>query len=67
MLENITGYIELALLVIGAAATVVKGLEVFAGITPTDKDDKALGVVKHYLAVASYWLDKLSLAVQPKK
>lgn len=60
-------YIELALLFIGGAAAVVKGLEVFAGITPTDKDDKALSAASRYLALASYWLDKLSLAVDSKK
>lgn len=52
MIEQVTSYIELALIVIGAMATIVKGLEVVAGVTPTTKD------------VVSYWLDRLSLAVK---
>lgn len=43
---------------------VVKGLEVIAGVTPTTKDDEAVGKIKKYLGVVSYWLDKLSLGVK---
>lgn len=64
MIEQITGYIELALVVIGAMATIVKGLEVVAGVTPTTKDDEYVGKVKKALGYVSYWLDKLSLAVK---
>lgn len=66
MLENIVPIIENALILVGAMAAIVKGLEVIAGITPTTKDDKAVGYVKQYLGVVSYWLDKLSLAVKQK-
>ena len=66
MIEQITGYIELALIIVGAMATIVKGLEVVAGVTPTTKDDEAVGKVKKVLGVISYWLDRLSLAVKPK-
>lgn len=64
MIEQIAQYIELALVVVGGLAVVVKGLEVIAGVTPTTKDDKAVSKVKHYLGVVSYWLDKLSLGVK---
>lgn len=64
MIEQVIGYIELALIIVGAMATIVKGLEVVAGVTPTTKDDEAVGKVKHYLGVVSYWLDKLSLGVK---
>ena len=64
MIEQVIGYIELALIVIGAMATIVKGLEVVAGVTPTTKDDEYVGKVKKALGVVSYWLDKLSLAVK---
>ena len=43
MIEQVIGYIELALVVVGGLAVVVKGLEVIAGVTPTTKDDKAVG------------------------
>ena len=64
MIEQVIGYIELALIIIGAMATIVKGLEVVAGVTPTTKDDEYVGKVKKALGVVSYWLDKLSLAVK---
>jgi len=64
MIEQVISYIELALVVIGAMATIVKGLEVVAGVTPTTKDDKYVGKAKQALGVISYWLDKLSLAVK---
>lgn len=64
MIEQIAQYIELALVVVGGLAVVVKGLEVIAGVTPTTKDDEAVGKVKQYLGVVSYWLDKLSLGVK---
>jgi len=64
MLENIVGYIELALIIVGAMATIVKGLEVVVGVTPTTKDDEYVGKAKQFLGHVSYWLDKLSLAVK---
>ena len=64
MIEQVIGYIELALIIVGAMATIVKGLEVVAGVTPSTKDDEYVGKVKHALGVISYWLDKLSLAVK---
>jgi|JI7StandDraft_1071085.scaffolds.fasta_scaffold05971_3 hypothetical protein len=64
MLENVVGYIEMALVIVGALATVVKGLEVIAGITPTTKDDLYVGKVKQFLGHVSYWLDRLSLGVK---
>lgn len=64
MIEQIAQYIELALVVVGGLAVVVKGLEVIAGVTPTTKDDEAVGKIKKYLGVVSYWLDKLSLGVK---
>ena len=66
MLENIVGYIETALVIVGALAAIVKGLEVIAGVTPSTKDDECVSKAKQYLGHASYWLDKLSLAVKPK-
>ncbi len=64
MLENIVSYIELALVIVGALAAIVKGLEVIAGVTPSTKDDELVGKVKRALGVVSYWLDKLSLSVK---
>ena len=64
MIEQVIGYIELALIVIGGMATIVKGLEVVAGVTPSTKDDEYVGKAKKALGVVSYWLDKLSLAVK---
>ena len=64
MLDNIVGYIELALVIVGALAAIVKGLEVIAGVTPSTKDDKLVGDAKRVLGVVSYWLDKLSLSVK---
>ena len=64
MIEQVISYIELALVVIGAMATIVKGLEVVAGVTPSTKDDEYVSKVKQALGVVSYWLDKLSLAVK---
>jgi hypothetical protein len=64
MIEQVIGYIELALIIVGAMATIVKGLEVVAGVTPSTKDDEYVGKVKQALGVVSYWLDKLSLAVK---
>lgn len=66
MLENIVGYIETALIIVGALAAIVKGLEVIAGVTPSTKDDEYVGKVKQALGYISYWLDKLSLAVKSK-
>jgi hypothetical protein len=64
MLENIVSYIELALVIVGALAAIVKGLEVIAGVTPSTKDDELVGKAKRALGVVSYWLDKLSLSVK---
>ena len=64
MLENIVGYIELALAIVGGLAVVVKGLEVIAGVTPSTRDDEYVGKAKQFLGHVSYWLDKLSLAVK---
>jgi len=64
MIENIVGYIELALVIVGGLAAIVKGLEVIAGVTPSTKDDKLVGDAKRVLGVVSYWLDKLSLSVK---
>ena len=57
---DLTVYLETALAVVGAAALIVKGLETLAGITPTTKDDKYVGVVAKYLGYVSYYLDILS-------
>lgn len=64
MIEQVIGYIELALIIVGAMATIVKGLEVVAGVTPSTKDDEYVSKAKQALGVVSYWLDKLSLAVK---
>jgi len=64
MLDNIVGYSELALVIVGALAAIVKGLEVIAGVTPSTKDDKLVGDANRVLGVVSYWLDKLSLSVK---
>jgi len=64
MLENIVGYIELALVIVGGLAVVVKGLEVIAGVTPSTKDDEYVSKAKKALGYVSYWLDRLSLAVK---
>ena len=64
MLENIVSYIELALVIVGELAAIVKGLEVIAGVTPSTKDDELVGKAKRALGVVSYWLDKLSLSVK---
>ena len=56
--------IETALVIVGALAAIVKGLEVIAGVTPSTKDDKLVGDAKRVLGVVSYWLDKLSLSVK---
>jgi len=64
MLENIVSYTELALVIVGALAAIVKGLEVIAGVTPSTKDDELVGKAKRALGVVSYWLDKLSLSVK---
>lgn len=64
MIEQVISYIELALIIVGAMATIVKGLEVVAGVTPSTKDDEYVGKLKQALGVVSYWLDKLSLAVK---
>jgi hypothetical protein len=64
ILENIVSYIELALVIVGALAAIVKGLEVIAGVTPSTKDDELVGKAKRALGVVSYWLDKLSLSVK---
>jgi len=57
---DLTVYLETALAVVGAAALIVKGLETIAGITPTTKDDKAVGYLTKGLSYVSYWLDILS-------
>ena len=59
--------IETLLLVIGGAAVIVSGLEKIAEVTPTTKDDKYVGKIKHYLGVISYWLDRLSLGLPQHK
>jgi hypothetical protein len=64
MLENLAVYLQLALAIIGALATIVKGLEVLAGVTPSTKDDELVGKAKRFLGLVSYWLDKLSLSVK---
>lgn len=66
MIEQITGYIELALVIIGALAALAKSLEVIAGITPSTKDDEYAAKFTRALGVVAYWLDKLSLAVNDK-
>ena len=40
---------------------IVAGLDVIAGITPTDKDDKAIAAVKRGLGFVSAVLDKISV------
>ena len=57
---DLTAYLETALAVVGAAALIVKGLETLAGITPTTKDDKYVGLAAKYLGYVSYYLDILS-------
>lgn len=57
---DLVQYLETALVVVGAAAVIVKGLETLAGITPTTKDDKYVGLVAKYLGYVSYYLDILS-------
>jgi hypothetical protein len=64
MLDNIVGYIELALIVVGGLAAIVKGLEVIAGVTPSTRDDELVGKAKRALGHVSYWLDRISLAVK---
>ncbi len=66
MVEQVISYIELALVIIGAMAAIVKGLEVIAGVTPSTKDDIYVGKLAQGLGHVSYWLDKLSLAVKKK-
>lgn len=57
---DLTVYLETALALVGAAAMIVKGLEVVAGITPTTKDDKYVGYLAKGLGYVSHWLDILS-------
>lgn len=59
--------INTALAVVGAAALVVKGLEAFADITPTTKDDKYVSKMKKFLGFVSYWLDVLSAGLPAHK
>jgi len=64
MIEQVISYIELALIIVGAMATIVKGLEVIAGVTPSTRDDEYASKAKKILGHVSYWLDKISLAVK---
>jgi hypothetical protein len=57
---DFTAYLETALVIVGAAAVIVKGLETVAGITPTTKDDKYVGLLAKYLGYVSYYLDIIS-------
>ena len=57
---DLTSILQTALAAVGAAALIVKGLEVLAGITPTTKDDKYVGYLTKGLGYVSYWLDILS-------
>lgn len=68
-LENavdlMTNIVEILFIVIGAASLIVAGLEKIADLTPTDKDNIALGKAKRFLARAIAFLDRV--AVNPDK
>ena len=64
---DLVQYLETALAVVGAAAVVVAALEKVAGITPTTKDDKFVGVAKKVVGYISYWLDVISLGLPANK
>ena len=46
---------------VSGATMIVAGLDVVAGITPTDKDDKAIAAAKRGLGFVSAVLDKVSV------
>lgn len=58
-------YLQIALAVIGGASLIVAGLEKFAGITASTKDDYYVGKAKKYLGYAASILEKIAL--NPKK
>lgn len=60
---DIMNILETALIVVGAAAVIVKGLETIAGITPTTKDDKYVGYLAKGLSYVSHWLDVISMGL----
>jgi hypothetical protein len=60
-MENIEIYLMAIPAIIGAASLIVAGLEKFAKITPTTKDDEAVGKVKKYLSIVSDIVSKFSL------
>lgn len=63
MIEYLT--IENVLIVIGAASTIIKGLELIVGVTPSKKDDEVVGKARKAVDVVLNVIDKLAL--NPKK
>ena len=54
-------------IIVSASSVIVAGLDKIAGLTPTDKDDKALAAAARGLAAISYALDKVSVYQRLKK
>jgi hypothetical protein len=63
--EVLSSAIEYLLIIVGAASLIVAGLEKIADLTPTDKDNIAIGKAKRFLARVIAILDRL--AVNPDK
>lgn len=60
-MENLYTYIMMIPALIGAASMVVAGMEKFASITPTTKDDEYVSKIKKELSKLVAFIDKFTL------
>ena len=60
-MESVQMFFSTLGLVVSGASMIVAGLDVVAGVTPTDKDDKAIAAAKRGLGFVSAVLDKISV------
>lgn len=61
IIEIILNFIQIILTVFGAASVIVAGLKELAKLTPTEKDDLALGKAEKVINKVLLFLDKLAL------
>ena len=65
--QTIVSVFAVLSVVVGAASTVVAGLEKIAEVTPTDKDNKAIGKARRFIATVVAILDRVALNPDEKR
>jgi hypothetical protein len=67
LLQSIVAAFATLAVVVGVASTIVAALEKIADITPTDKDNIAIGKLRRWLAWLVAVLDRLALNPDEKR